>query len=241
MGKEEGGQSMTVVHGWDLSLRHGGFVELNDGEVSWFRYVTDRAGAAKKSKEHGQRLNLSSKINDRDVLSAVRIAWWEKFIWQMLDERKPDYVGIEDYALDQAQGAHHMGEVGGVARLILMLFKIPYRLHQPGTIKMFTAHNGNAGKNQMVKAVKSRWGADFNQYDQPIKVGAKKGQDTTVSEDLSDAMAIAKMIWAEVQLRRGDIRTSDLEHEAEVRVFNRTTKAHPTNLLDRDWTQPPRG
>lgn len=232
---------MTIVHGWDLSMNHAGFVELRDGEVSWFKYVTDKAGAAKKSKEHGERLTFPSKLKDRDILSAIRIAWWETFIWRMLEERQPDYVGIEDYALDQAQGAHHIGEVGGVAKLILMLFGIPYRLHPPGTIKMFAAHNGNAGKNQMTRAVKKRWSVDFDQYNQPIKPGAKKGQDTTVSEDLSDAMAIAKLIWAEVQLRCGEIRTSDLEHEAEIRVFNRTTKAHPTNLLDRAWTQKPKG
>lgn len=228
---------MTVVHGWDLSLNHGGFVELLDGEVSWFRYATEKAGAANKSKEHGRRLKLPTKLNDKDVISALRLAWWEKFIWQMLEERKPNYVGIENYAIDLAQGAHYLGEIGGVARLILMMFGIPFRLHEPQTIKMFTAHNGNAGKNQMQAAVNKRWGIDFGEYNQPIKVGAKKGQDTTVSEDLSDATAIAKMVWTEVQLRRGDIRTSDLEHEAEVRVFNRVTKAYPKNLLDREWIQ----
>ncbi len=228
---------MTIVHGWDLSMRHGGFVELHDGEVSWFRYVTDKAGAAKKSKKHGERLKLPTKTQDRDVMSALRIAWWEKFIWQMIEERKPDYVGIENYALDLVQGAHYLGEIGGIARLILMIHQIPFRLHEPSTVKMFTAHNGNAGKNQMEKAARERWDIDFRKYNQPIKEGAKKGQDTTVSEDLADALSIAKMVWAEVQLRRGDIRTNDLEHEAEIRVFNRVTKAYPTNLLDRDWIQ----
>ncbi len=228
---------MTIVQGWDLSMIHGGFVELLDGEVSWFKYVTDKAGAAKKSKEHGERLKLPTKIQDRDVMAALRIAWWERFIWQILEERKPDYVGIENYAIDLSQGAHYLGEIGGIARLILMLHAIPFRLHEPQTVKMFTAHNGNAGKNQMEKAVRERWGVDFRRFNQPLKEGAKKGQDTEVCEDLSDALAIAKMVWAEVRLRRGDIRTNELEHESEIRVFNRVTKAYPLNLLDRDWIQ----
>ena len=230
---------MTITHGWDLSMNHGGFVELHNGEVSWFKYVTERAGAAKKSKEHGERVTFD-KIKDRDLLGAARIAWWESFFWRILEERKPDFVGIENYAIDLGQGAHYIGEIGGVARLVLMIFGIPFRLHEPQTIKMFTAHNGTAGKNQMQRAVSKRWGTDFTSFNQPAQKGAKKGQDTTVSEDLSDATAIAKMVWTEVQLRRGDLRTNEL-HESEVRVFNRTTKAYPMNLLDREWIEKPKG
>ena len=227
----------TVVMGMDLALNHAGLIELKDGEPSWFRYVTSQAGAAKQSKKHGVRLKLDvpTKFRDKQHLAAIRIAWWENFLWQVLEERQPDYVGIEDYALDATQGAHQLGELGGVARLLLMVHDIPFRLHGPGTVKMFAAHHGGAGKNRMEEAVRERWGVDFREFNQPISPNAKKGQDTTVCEDLSDALAVAKMVWAEVQLRRGDITTSDLEHEKEIQVFNRTTDVHPVNLLNREW------
>lgn len=227
----------TVVHGWDLSLNHAGMVELEDGEPSWFRYVTSQAGAANKSKKHGVRLKLGvpSKFKDKQHLNAIRIAWWERFIWDVLEERKPDFVGIEDYALDLSQGAHYLGELGGIARLMLMIHKIPFRLHEPQTVKMFTAHNGNAGKNQMERAARERWGLDFREFNQPVKANAKKGPDTTVCEDLADALSVAKLVWAEVQIRRGDMTTNDLGHEKEIQVFNRVTKAYPVNLLSREW------
>ena len=227
----------TIVHGWDLSLNHAGLVELRDGEPSWFRYVTSHAGAAKKSKKHGVRLKLDvpSKFKDKQHFNAIRLAWWEFYLWHVIEDQKPDFVGIEDYALDLVQGAHYLGELGGLARMMLMIHEVPFRLHEPQTIKMFTAHNGNAGKNQMERAARERWGIDFRQFNQPEKAGAKKGQDTTVCEDLADALSIAKMVWAEVQIRRGDIKMNELEDEAEIRVFNRTTKAYPLNLLAREW------
>ncbi len=228
---------MTTVLGMDLALNHAGFVELQDGEPSWFRYVTTQAGAANRSKKHGVRLKLDvpSKFRDRQHFNAIRIAWWENFLWAVIEERKPDFVGIEDYALDEARNAHDKGELGGLAKVLLMLNGIPFRLHEPTTIKMFTAHSGKAGKNQMERAVRERWGVDFQKFNQPVQPGAKKGQDTTVSEDLSDALAVAKMVWAEVQIRRGELSMNQLENEAEIRVFNRTTKAYPINLLSREW------
>jgi hypothetical protein len=181
------------------------------------------------------KLDVPTKFKDKQHFNAIRIAWWENYLWQVIEDRKPDFVGIEDYALDLAQGAHQLGELGGLARIMLMIHEVPFRLHEPQTVKMFTAHNGNAGKNQMEKAARERWGIDFRDYNQPIKEGAKKGQDTEVCEDLSDALSVAKLVWAEVQIRRGDLTMDMLEHEKEIQVFNRTTKAYPVNLLNREW------
>ncbi len=227
---------MTTVQGWDLSLNHAGLFELKNGKPSWFRYVTIQAGAANASKKHGVRLKLP-KVKDRALFNVMRIAWWERYLWEVIEERKPDFVGIEDYALDQSMNAHDKGELGGLAKMLLWIHRVPFRLHEPGSIKMFAAHHGNCGKNQMEEAVRERWGFDFRKFNQPVRAESKKGQDTTVSEDLADAVAIAQIVWAEVQLRRGEIVMSDLEHEKEIQVFNRTTKAYPVNVLSREWIQ----
>jgi hypothetical protein len=98
---------------------------------------------------------------------------------------------------------------------------------------MFAAHNGAADKNQMREAVRDRWGQDFTCYDPPPNKKTGK-QDHQTSEDLSDALAVAQLVWTEYQLRHGLIALSDL-HEQEIRVFNRITKGQPVALLNREW------
>jgi len=229
--------SKTIVHGWDLSLNHGAFVELIDGELSDYWYVTDIASAVKK---HGVRLPMEfGKIRDPNTRNLTRLVWWEHFIGkQILMPRAPEFVGIEDYALDSRQG-HMKGELGGIARILCWFRGTKIRFHDPMSVKMFVAHDGSCQKDEVEYAVKKRWGQDFSDRNPPKPPKAKR-QNRTVSEDIADAYAIAQMVWTEVQLRRGDIRLNHLD-EKEIRVFNRVTKTYPVSLLDRDWIQNPDG
>jgi hypothetical protein len=104
------------------------------------------------------------------------------------------------------------------------------RLHDPSSLKIFTAHDGSASKPEVVRCAKKRWpeSKEFAKY--------SEGKYTATEEDLCDALAIAKMTWTEVLLRNGAMRLKDL-HPQEVRVFNRCTSRWPTSLLDRDWLQ----
>ena len=104
--------SVKVI-GMDLALNHGGFVQLVDGELDDFWYITDRAASAALSKEHGIRLKLL-KSKDKQMRAIHRLAFLEKVLDQrILVPNQPDLVGIEDYALGMDQGAHYMGEIGG--------------------------------------------------------------------------------------------------------------------------------
>jgi Holliday junction resolvasome RuvABC endonuclease subunit len=234
----------TIVHGWDLALNHSGFVELENGELSNFWYFTTEAGAAKKSKKHGFRLILptAAKMKDKQQRAMERLTWNENFIKEHILSRNPDYIGIEDYAVRADQGAHQLGEMGGVARMLVWHSGSKLRLHDPISIKMFAAHDGTASKDEVERMVEKRWDCDFSKYNQPISKPTKKNPDPkenrTVSEDLCDAFAIAKLVWTEVQLRAGKILLSDL-HEKEVRVFNRVTKSYPVSLLGREWLKNP--
>jgi hypothetical protein len=122
-------KNKIVVQGWDLALNHSGYVELTNGELSNFWYITSLVGSANKSK-HGFRLVLP-KTNDKQLKSMVRLDFIENFIAEKLIARKPDYVGIEDYALGIDHGSHYMGEVGGIARMLCWKAGIPFRLHDP--------------------------------------------------------------------------------------------------------------
>jgi Holliday junction resolvasome RuvABC endonuclease subunit len=220
-----------VVQGWDLALNHSGYVELTNGELTNFWYITNKAGSAACSKEHGCRLVLP-KSNDRQITSVARLAFIKKFITKRVLRSIPEFVGIEDYAIRAEQGAHYMGEVGGLARLICWSKKIPFRLHDPISVKMFVSHDGTCQKDLVEKKVKERWKVDFEKYNQPKMKTSK--QDRTTSEDLADAYSIAKLVWYEICLRNGSMVMSDL-HQKEIQVFNRATKTYPLNLLSREW------
>jgi Holliday junction resolvasome RuvABC endonuclease subunit len=219
------------VQGWDISVLHGACVELVDGELGRFFYYTELAGAAGRSKKHGVRVPRPLS-KDKPTQHMERLVFVRKVLERWLAATKPDAVAVEDYAFAaQGAGRHSVGEAGGVARLALWDAGVPYRLHEPGTPKLFAAHNGNANKAQMKGAVLERWGYDFDRFDQG---GSSK--DTTTSEDLADASALAQLCHLEVELREGRA-TLEGRHEKEIHVFNRTTKAFPENVLARSWIQ----
>jgi hypothetical protein len=215
-------------------------VELTEGELTNFWYVTDRVGSAKRSSTHGFR--MPPLKGERLQAGIVRLDAWSKFLKKHLEKTRPDFVGIEDYSLDSAHGAHYKGELGGDARLLVYRAGVRLRLHDPSSMKMFVAHHGGADKTWIKSAVYSRWGQDFSRYDGPPPKKKKKKKanrapvkvNRQTSEDLADAFGMAMLIWTEVLLRSGELLLSTL-HEKEVQVFNRVTKTYPVNILGREW------
>lgn len=221
----------VVVQGWDVSLNHSAMVELTDGVLSGFAYITDKAKSAARAKTgvHLPLEKMKREFNkDKHRLAAWRISFQYHNGLKLWLKRAPDYIGIEDYALKE-HGGHQLGEIGGLARFVCMQSGVPFRLHDPTSVKMWVAHDGNCSKDTVERAVMERWGVDFRKHNPD-----PEGNDHQTSEDLADAYGIAQMIWAEVQLRRGMIRLDSLD-EKELRVVNRITKAQPVALLSREW------
>lgn len=226
------------VLGLDLSLNHGAGVVLTNGKISNFFYYTDKAGSAGQSKRGTRIPPVIYKPKDKQMVSVCRLAWLKEYLNEEITNIRADYVGLEDYAIRAEHGSHYLGEIGGIARLLVYESGSKLRLHDPTTVKMFTAHDGTCGKDAITRAVKRRWGVDFSSMDQPCPKASNKNpnpiRNSQTSEDLCDAYAVAHMVWTEWRLRNGAIRLSDF-HEKEIRVFNRTTKTYPVNLLDREW------
>lgn len=235
---------MTRIIGADISLNHGAFVLLEDGDIKDFLYYTDAAGSAERSKRHGRRVKLIDHP-DRQIRAMARLAWIENLMdKQVLMSWKPDYIGIEDYAIRAEQGAHYLGEVGGIARILCWFRGIKLRLHDPTSVKMFATHDGTAQKDLIEQRVQERWDVEFGEFNTPPPKPTAKNptphQNRRTSEDLADAYAIAQLVWHEVRLRDGTLSLKTM-HEKEIRVFNRITKTYPINLLDRDWIHNPAG
>jgi len=220
------------IMGCDVSLNHSAFVLLEDGELADFWYFTNIVGSANRSNKHGTRLP-NFKFGDKQTKAMHRLNWIKCYIETLLSMVQIDYVGIEDYAVSEAQGAHYLGEIGGIVRLIFFERGVPMRLHDPVSIKMFVTHNGRAQKDQMEISVAQRWGRHFSDFNAPINPKTSKRNRQT-SEDLADAFSVAKLVWTEVQLRNGAMKMNSM-HEKEIQVFNRVTKSYPINLLARDW------
>jgi len=219
-----------IVRGCDLSLNHGAIVELKNGKFNDFWFYTDKSCSA-KTHENGMHIKLSSNKQqpDKQLKSVFRLNLINDFLSKIIcDRHSVDFYGIEDYAFSASQGAHQIGEVGGAVRIKLWIVRIPFRLHDPLSIKMFVTHDGTAKKDLVEECVKNRWGLDFSKYNGP------NNKNRQTSEDLSDAFGIAKMVWTEYLLRTGKLELSSL-HEKEIQVFNRITKTYPVNILGREW------
>lgn len=228
-----------TVLGCDISLNHGGVVELVDGVPGWHAFYTDVAYSAERGKDRATRITPPTSVKSRQDRQMMRLAAIYDWFSNVLDERKPDYVGIEDYAIRVEQGAHYMGEVGGIARYLVWERGIPLRLHDPISVKMFAALDGTAQKDAVERAVAERFpGLPFDSYNAPKPPKAAK-QNRQTSEDLCDALSVAELVWTEVQLRSGALTMAQLGHAKRVQVFNRVTKTYPSSLLDREFIRAP--
>lgn len=231
--------------GFDISLNHGAAYELTNGKPTWFSYYTVAAGVAANSP-FGHRLPApptKKKGGDEVDLQPYRVqrlAWIESWIDKtVLVARRPDFVGIEDYALRAEQGAHQLGEVGGIARILFWFRGVYFRKHDPISVKLFVAHDGTAQKDLIEECARKRWGIDHSDVNAEPPPGKK--QNRTTSEDLADAFGIAKLVDVEHRIRSGKLRLQDLEHDKERQVFNRVTKTYPVSLIGREWIRNPAG
>lgn len=221
----------TRVVGIDPAQNHVGLVLIEDGEVVDYNFATDKAGHH-KTYDRAARVNVEKALKrfrgDKHRLLAWRVSFVADFIWKQLMEWQPDFVAVEDYALRAEMGAHQAGEIGGVIRWMLYNGRIPFRLWDPTTLKMFVAHDGTCQKDEVERSVARRWGHNYSRHN----AGQKNRQ---TSEDLADATGLAYMCWYEVLIRRGEMKVSDLENEKEVRCFNRITKYQKVPVIDREW------
>lgn len=191
-------------------------------------YLAERARDVRRGGDAvGESIpTLIKRQRDRTVRDVRRLLWvarWCDIVAEYLSTlHGPVYVGVEGYAYSQAARAHQIGEVGGALRQVLMVHGHAARIHDPHSLKMFAAGRGDAGKEDVIEAVRSA-GYDFTRYG-----GAE--------EDLSDACALALLVRVEVEVRAGRVGLDSLP-EYQRRVFLRTTRAAPTNILDREWVR----
>lgn len=220
---------MTFYAGLDMAINHAALVVLNDKtDLVDVRFFTNKKTYAKK---YGQSLLAELDTEDAHLFDVNRLNEIKQVlqVWMdlLLTSYMPCYVGLEDYALGMSRKAHQMGEVGGVARLALWESTIPFRLHDPSSVKIFATGKGNADKEEMKASYATT-------YATTIPVRFSTGLPRETEEDIFDALTLARMVMVEDQLRRQAVRLVDLPGN-ETRVFQRVTGANPVNILGREW------
>lgn len=128
----------------DLSLTCSGWASYSDGEVS--------SGIWKPPKKGAERLDAACNWIDSTITRASLIL-------------------IEGYAFGaRGRGIISLGELGGVARLVIYQAGIPFIEIAPTQLKKFCTGKGNARKEEVLVAVLKRFG-DIRSNDEADALG----------------------------------------------------------------------
>jgi hypothetical protein len=235
------------IFGLDISLRHFGFVELDDsGSVVNYSYMIDVKKFEAIDPKHCLFYKMPKDL-DHETEHFFRIKEILHFLTNQVWPTDAFTVAIEDYGYaSQSTRFAEIAEQTGIVKNMFLAGGGLLRLHDPDSVKLFGAANGHALKKDMVDQLPiiDQKGSVF--FPKALlktiskKVGIKN--PTKVEEydgpgtDLTDAYWLAQLLRTEMFLRRGQIMLCDLK-ENQIRVFNRVTKAHPVNILDRPFAR----
>lgn len=225
-GKTVRAEVPAAVVGIDQSATGTAAVALDAaGRLLGALFWADTKTAAKALRDRGALPPREVRAGDEGG-RAARLEELRVELGAFLDAWAPAHAALEDYALARMAFAHHLGEVGAVVRLLLWGRRIPFRVYDVQAVKLFATGNGNAEKAEVVLACRDRWDLNFLEY----------GRTTGAGGNLADAYVIAQLLRAELDLRSGRRSLEDLT-DPERRVFTRTTKQHPVNLLSTDFAR----
>jgi len=236
------------IFGLDISLRHFGFVELDDsGSVMNYFYMTDVKMFANADSEHCLFYKPSKDL-DRETEQFFRIGQIQQFLTSKIWPTGAFTVAVEDYGYaSQSTRFAEIAEQTGVVKNMFLIGGGCFRLYDPDSVKLFGTGNGHALKRDMVYALlrntPNPGGGGFFPEALIKKINKKiKNGKETVEEydgpgtDLADAYWLAQLLRTEMLLRNGAVLMKDLP-ENQIRVFNRVTKAFPVNVLDRPFVR----
>lgn len=162
----------NVIAGLDLSLRHSGIVII-DSEGGILHKESIMVKVRKKNKvdiheivikvndiELEERINISNKDNKLDDMK--RIVEIKKRIDKVLKMHSVTIVSIEGYSMGSRKGQiFNIAELGGLIKAMLYENNYPYHIIPPKSLKSYISGNGNAEKEDMQRAIQTRYFLSF--------------------------------------------------------------------------------
>ncbi|MHA1591488.1 MAG: hypothetical protein ACTSUP_03355 [Candidatus Heimdallarchaeaceae archaeon] len=238
-----------LIFGIDLSLNHWAVCQVDyiTGKCIDYKCMTDKKGEYDKNVAHafllkGQdKKGGESKENYEERRKQHTLENLTEFVCFDMTERRKDpvYVSIEGYAYAaSSRGIIQIAEVTGCLKSILYKHGKFVRIHDPLSVKLYATGKGNCLKKDVILKARE-YGFDIPEN--LIKKVIKKFKNREDQEeydgpgtDLADAFFLARILRTELMLREG---IEDLKNigENERRIFLRTTKAFPENILSRPF------
>ena len=114
----------------------------------------------------------TGRIDPKKLVGPQRLRFIRDRIAEVLDVAQPAYIGYEDYAMGaRGNNAFHLGELGGVLRLLIWERGIDVLLVSPTGLKKAVVGKGNADrgkkdKPEMRAAIHTKFGYDLSQNDE---------------------------------------------------------------------------
>lgn len=118
-------------------------------------------------------------------------------------------VLIEDYAFARAQGAHQIGELGGVLRVMFVEQGLNWIEVAPAAVKKFATGKGNASKEQIAAWVQKRWGVMFDSNDETDAFVLAKIGEALIASQVNNEEVLKKLIAPQrevIAILRGEKR-----------------------------------
>lgn len=207
--------------GIDQSARGTAAVILKYGKIQDLMFYADNKTSAKKLSKDGALMPM--EVTAGDELSRILRLEDLKFKFRNFISRwRPVHAALEDYALARLAYSHTLGEVGAIIKLELFRLSIPFRIYDIQAIKMFATGRGDAEKADMIISCMNQWEElNFLKY----------GKEDGAAGNVADAYSIAQLLTTELLIRAGELDLKSIPEEKR-RVFLRTTKQKPVNILD---------
>lgn len=97
-----------------------------------------------------------------------RLEWFYKNLNRTLERFPCEVACVEGYALGvtKSSAVFNIGELGGIARLLLKRRKIRTFIVPPSVLKKFVAGKGNVKKEQVLLAAYKKYGVEFATNDE---------------------------------------------------------------------------
>ncbi len=116
----------------------------------------------------------TGRFDPKALKGMHRLAFMQARMAELLDHAQPRYVCYEDYAMNaKGNNAFHLGELGGIFKLMIWERGIDVLLISPSGLKKAVAGNGNADrgkgkehKPEMRAAILDKFGYDLDQNDE---------------------------------------------------------------------------
>lgn len=220
--KLKGSQSIIGI---DQSANGTAAIILKNGKIHAKMFYADSLKDYKKFKNEGALKPVTVQKNDEQQ-SLNRLIDLRDNFRQFIERYRPNYAAFEYYSINKAAYNERLGEVGGLIRLELARAKIPFHYYDVSVVKIFATDDGHAEKADIVLACKFKWNEDFLIY----------GKTNKAAGNLADAYTIAKILETELRLRSGKLTLENIPAN-ERRVFLRTTKQCPVNILDMQFVK----